>query len=103
MYHRPIKELWKSFAWFIGKRWHFKREGVINLNKFIDNNNLLIHIWDYNLSFFGNYTLDVISSCCFGLDIGSSINDPNNEYIKNIKEVFASFIGPKFKLMSKKI
>lgn len=38
-------------------------------------------------SFYGSFTLDVISSCCFGMDI-NSISDPNNEFLKNLQIIF---------------
>ena len=35
------------------------------------------------ISFFGSYTIDIMSSCCFGMEV-NSINDPGNEFIKQL-------------------
>ena len=54
-------------------------------------------------SFFGSYSLDVISSCCFGMDI-NSLSDPNNEFLKNLQKIFSSGTrNPKFILLCKPI
>ena len=51
--------------------------------------------------FFGSYTLDVISSCCFGMDI-NSINGPNNEFLKNLQILFSGLSrNPKLILICK--
>ena len=50
-------------------------------------------------SFFGSYTIDIISSCCFGMEV-SSLNDPNNEFLRQLN-IFNSidFKNPKFLLL----
>lgn len=47
---------------------------------------------------FGSYTLDVISSCCFGIEI-NAIKDPENVFLKNLQQVFANARSPKLFLV----
>ncbi len=49
---------------------------------------------------FGSLTLDVISSCLFGFET-NSIQDPNNEFIKNLKTFFGTTLSPKFAFLCK--
>ena len=51
-------------------------------------------------SAFGSYTLDVISSCCFGIEI-NAIKDPENVFLKNLQQVFANTRNPKLFLVCK--
>ena len=49
----------------------------------------------------GAYTLDVICSTAFGLDVDSQ-NDPENTIIKNVKEILnISIRNPKMIIMCK--
>jgi hypothetical protein len=54
-----------------------------------------------NYSFFGSYTIDIISSCCFGMEV-NSINDPGNEFIKQLTIANSTnFRSPKVALLCK--
>jgi len=49
--------------------------------------------------FFGAYTLDIISTCCFGVEV-CSLKNPNNEIVKCLKSINSSdFTSPKFLLL----
>nr|AHL88981.1 cytochrome p450 3044B1 [Brachionus koreanus] len=50
--------------------------------------------------YFEGFTLDVICSCCFGFSV-DSINDPNNEIIKHLKNLFLDSMtkDPRFMLI----
>ncbi len=39
---------------------------------------------------FDSFTLDVISSCLFGFET-DAINEPNNEFLANLKKFFVGF------------
>lgn len=52
-------------------------------------------------SFFGSYTIDIISSCCFGMEV-NSLNDPGNEFIKQLTIANSTnFKSPKVALLCK--
>ena len=47
---------------------------------------MIIMFQNFKNRFYGGYSLDVISSCCFGVD-ANSIKDPNNEFIKHLRKL----------------
>jgi hypothetical protein len=51
---------------------------------------------------FGCYSLDVIASCCFGVDT-NSIKDQENDFIRNMKIILSNTLetNPKFLLIGK--
>ena len=63
---------WQSFGY---------KAVILNEYKRIYKKKYLIKI--LKISFFGSYTIDIISSCCFGMEV-NSINDPGNEFIKQL-------------------
>nr|AHL88979.1 cytochrome p450 3044A1 [Brachionus koreanus] len=47
---------------------------------------------------FSGFTLDVISSCCFGVST-NSINEPDNEFIVHMQKIFRNSVRPDPKIM----
>ena len=47
---------------------------------------------------FSSYSLHIVSSCCFGIEI-DTINDPDNEFFKQLNIAFSSTLGKNPKLM----
>nr|QEV83804.1 cytochrome P450 [Brachionus rotundiformis] len=47
---------------------------------------------------FSGFTLDVISSCCFGVST-NSINEPDNEFITHMQKIFRNSVKPDPKIM----
>lgn len=47
---------------------------------------------------YGSYTLDIISSCCFGISM-DSLNNENNEIARSFEEIFNISLSGKFVLM----
>jgi Sec7-like guanine-nucleotide exchange factor len=65
-------------------------DSVLDTKKFTKRNkSKLFYLKNYYLfycsRYFGSYSLDVISSCCFGIDT-NSIKDPNNEFVKHLSQ-----------------
>jgi len=44
-------------------------------------------VYMYRCSYCGAYTMDVIASTAFGIEIDSH-NDPKNQFVQNSKEIF---------------
>lgn len=51
-------------------------------------------------SFFPSLTIDVISSCCFGVQT-DAFNDPDSDFIKILKKAFTVSLSPKMALICK--
>ena len=52
-------------------------------------------------SYCGAYTMDVIASTAFGIEVDSH-NDPNNQFVQNGKEIFKfSFASARILIMCK--
>ena len=81
---------WQSFGY---------KAVILNEYKRIYKKKYLIKI--LKISFFGSYTIDIISSCCFGMEV-NSINDPGNEFIKQLTIANSTnFRSPKVALLCK--
>lgn len=64
------------------------------LNELVDKDGILD-----TRTYFGSFTVDVISSCFFGIQT-DSIKDPNNEYLQQIQKVFSTTVrNPKILML----
>lgn len=82
-----------------------RKDELIDIRKYFKiffsaRNNFINHKFYMKLRAFGCYSLDVISSCCFGIDM-NSVKGQKSEFIKNLQIILENTLGknPKFLLL----
>ena len=79
-----------------------KNEGIFNCAKYKSTFSLFLMSLKINLNFnsrdYSLYTIDIISTCCFGIEINST-EDPDSEIIKHLNGLFKSDLNNNPKLL----